>query len=435
MLPAFEIVDRRRPVALVAPIARDVDVEGDVDHDLPRPAPYVAVQAEVSGPARLELTADGPGLAAVSDGRHCWLEIGGTRHRSRRYGALEAPADELALVVTGPQVTALTRNGDAWTARARSDLRELLPVHDESWCGALRVRTTGADRVQAGGYGQVGLRDLRLATTAQGSPVTLPDGRLVLTATHAGLGHFPTGHTGVWALDPQALGWEHLADLWFRRPDRPGVYGDHATHLVRDADRWLVATSTWGDFEPEPGRLRVTLATTDADLLGGQHVLDTEELPLPTGAERSVGVWDPHLVHTGTEWLVGFVSARRYFRFHPCLASGPDLARLVPRAQAARRRATEGTTLARLDGEWRVLASDGRDGRRGQQARWPVFNLALTEVASLDAPYPSNIPWPTLTRLPDGSWLWVTFNGRRWGGGLLGYGTHGEVVAMRSAPT
>ena len=62
-------------------------------------------------------------------------------------------------------------------------------------------------------------------------------------------GFFDTAHTSVWRLDPGSLDLEHTADLFFRRPDRPGVFGDHATHLVRTADGWLVATSTWGDFE------------------------------------------------------------------------------------------------------------------------------------------------------------------------------------------
>ena len=50
----------------------------------------------------------------------------------------------------------------------------------------------------------------------------------------------------------------------------------------------------------------------------------------------------------------------------------------------------------------------------------------------MDAPYPTNIPWPTL--VPDGdSWLLVGFNGRSYGGPLPGYGTHGDLVFLRPA--
>ena len=148
----------------------------------------------------------------------------------------------------------------------------------------------------------------------------------------------------MWTLDPAALELEHRADLFFRRPDRPGVFGDNATHLVRDGDRWLVATSTWGDFDqpPQPGRSAVTLAETAADLTSGRHVLDTRPLLLPTTGLRSVGVWDPHLVRTGGEWLVGYVSAQRFFRFHPMVASGPSLDELTLRGAATDRRRHRG---------------------------------------------------------------------------------------------
>ena len=53
-------------------------------------------------------------------------------------------------------------------------------------------------------------------------------------------------------------------------------------------------------------------------------------------------------------------------------------------------------------------------------------------VGALEAPYPSNIPWPTVVRLGDGSWLLVAFDGTVYGGPLPGYGTHGDVVLMRA---
>jgi hypothetical protein len=55
----------------------------------------------------------------------------------------------------------------------------------------------------------------------------------------------------------------------------------------------------------------------------------------------------------------------------------------------------------------------------------------MSELAMLDAPYPTNLPWPSLAEV-DGGWLLATFNGRRAGGDLLGYGTHGDLVVMRS---
>lgn len=439
MLPRLEIVRRARPVDLVAPIARALDADGDVSAaPLPQPAPYVAVEAEPDGDRgsvalHSALHSGAHSVEAWYERGRIGLRVGGRELTSRRYAAAPAPRDRLALTLTGTLVTALSRGPGGWTAHARARLTA--PTTDEGWCAALSVTTRGAARVRAGGFGQVGLRDLRWVSEASGDPIRLPDGRLALTATHAGLGGFTSGHAGVWALDPASLHLEHLADLYFRRPDRPGVYGDHAVHLVRDGARWLVAASTWGDFDRKPGRLRVTLAETERDLLAGRHVLDARELPIPTGPSRSVGVWDPHLVRIDGVWHVGFVSAKRFFDFHPGLATGPTLDELTFRASAPDRRATEGTTLLRVDETWRVLASDGRDGRRNQRERFGVFDLDLAEIGALDAPYPTNIPWPTLTRLPDGSWLMATFNGRRWGGELPEYGTHGDVVFLRARST
>jgi hypothetical protein len=240
----------------------------------------------------------------------------------------------------------------------------------------------------------------------------------------------------VWRFDPDSLELTHRSDLYFRRPGRqarPGVYGDHASHLFRDGGTWRVATSTWGDFDRDrdDARVAVTLAESSADLTTGVHVLDTRPLELPTTGLRSVGVWDPHLVRTAEGWLAGYVSARKFFQFHPVIAEGPDLATLSLRAAATDRRATEGTTLLRLGGAWRVLASDGREGHRGQRERYPVLDLDLAETGTLDAPYLSNISWPTLLE-HDGSWLMIGFNGERWGGPLVGYGSHGAVVVART---
>ena len=445
MLPRLEVVRRLRPIDLVVPDSAVTvsGASGGARASLRLSASYAAVVMplrETTG--TLALHVGGHRLAGHMDGAAAWLTTGpdgssGTVHRSRRHGTAARPPGEVALTLTGEQLTLLTRDDGprtTWTARARVDLgdrRRPLPVdlRDPGVLAAVEVETSAP--ATAGRFGQLGLRDIRVVTRRDGTP--LHEGsELLLTATSAGPGFFDTAHTSVWGLDPASLDLRHRGDLFFGRPDRPGIFGDHATHVVHDDGRWLVATSTWGDFradDPDRG-VRVTIAVTDADITRGEHVLDTDELPLPTDGFRSVGVWDPHLVHTGEEWLVGFASARKFFRFHPALAAGPSLDRLALRGAATDRRATEGTTVLCLDGEWRVLASDGRDGRRGERARYPVFDLGLAEVGELAAAYPTNLPWPTLVETPAG-WLMITFNGRPTGGPLLGYGTHGEVVVQR----
>lgn len=417
---------------------------------LPRRAPYVGVQAVLApsppGPtedptAGLAVTLTGQGLAlrGVLEAGEARLELtgsGGTRVlRSRRSGRVTGPVEALGLVLAGTHVVVLTRTAGRWTGRARTDLVDGdVPVRDPAWLAGLVVGHEGpVAHLTAGGHGQLGLRDVRLVTHADGTAYDDGSGLTWLCATSAGPGQFGTGHTSVWTLDRSTLEVAHTADLFFSRPGGTAVFGDHATHLLRDGDTWLAATSTWGDLDPvrDGARVEVLLARSTGDLLHGVHVLDTEPLALPTQG-RCAGVWDPHLLRTGDGWLVGYVQATRFFRFHPVLAHGPTLDSLVVAASDPRRRATEGTTLLPRPDGLVVLASDGRDGRRGQREQWVVLDGDLRERGVLAAAYPTNIPWPTL--VPDGDgWLLVTFDGTRHGGRVCGYATHGDLVVFRGA--
>ena len=270
MLPSFEVVARRRPVRLLVP---DTSLPGAV-------APYVAVE----GAPAAELTlASGEVVLTATYDETVTLHVttGGrtTSHRSRRSGRPEAEVEAVALALTGPQVTAFTREAGQWVARSRYDLTDRHDVHDESWLAGLEGSAAG------GRFGQLGLRDLRLVSEADGTPVRDGD-RLLLTATSAGPGGFPIGHASVWALDPQTYELEHRADLFLRRGGR--VFGDHAVHLVRDGDRWLLAASTWGDFDRKERPVGVTLSESTADLTArrarpGQPAAPAADHRLPVG--------------------------------------------------------------------------------------------------------------------------------------------------------
>ena len=59
-----------------------------------------------------------------------------------------------------------------------------------------------------------------------------------------------------------------------------------------------------------------------------------------------------------------------------------------------------------------------------------MLDLDLREVGIIDAPYPTNIPWPTV--VDDGSLMLVGFDGEGYGGRVVGYGSHGAVQFARS---
>lgn len=446
MLPEFDLAARLRPVDIISPLTLHRLPGGR--HRLPRPAPYAAASAPADPWQRTELEFGLGGRRFVGwyspDTRRTGLDVHGVgeiaSHRSRRHGRVgrHAAIAELALVLTGHHVALLTRaQDDTWETRARIELRDVAPElnpHDPDTLATLEV--AGPDGLLAGGFGQLGLRDVRWVSDADGTPVR--DGNLLLfSATHAGPGFFDTGHTGVWSFDPDTFEITHRSDLYFLRADStgaPGAFGDHATHVVRHEGSWLVATSTWSDFDLRRPTVGVTLARTTAEVLDGEHLLAAEPLELPTRGLRSVGTWDPHLVHDGEGWVVAFVSASSYFRFHPAVATGQSLDSLALRAADIDRIACEGVILARLDPDstaWSLLASDGPDSPAALRQQYPVFDLAMNQTGTIRAPHLGNIPWPNIVRHGSG-WLMVTFDGTPAGGALIDYGTHGDVLVMVS---
>jgi hypothetical protein len=311
---------------------------------------------------------------------------------------------------------------------ARLDLRRPQTLSRMAYTWGVRSGRATLGDVRAGLFGMTGLRDPHLVQHADGSPV-VRDGKAYLTWTCAGLGFFQQAHWGVFALDlddPTRL--DQVAQLYSSRDGM--VLGDHAGQLVRDGDHWLVATSSWGDFERgRRGRpVHTRYLATTADLLHGVHLLQTRRLDLPT----EVGAWDPGMTRIDGRWHVSFVESpsQAPFDFHPALAVTDDPVpweglRLA--GTAADLHKCEGPVIARVADRWWLLASDG-DARH-----YPVFDLAMHRVGRLDAPYPTNIPHPQLLPRGDGSWLMVTFDGTPFARRTMGYGGHGDVVVMTGA--
>ena len=442
---SFRIVSRSRPFALVSPGFETVAVEepslGELELGATAPpAPYVAVELDVrraSGTLVAGLAGDAGHVLGTWDGGRVTIEV---RADGRTATVASARARlprtcRLAVVACENQVTVLARTrrrGWRPLLTERRAVARLLDLRRPATLARLRPAygarggTPEVSSVGAGIFGLVGVRDLHLVLDADGTP-HVRDGRAWLTATCAGLGFFPQAHWGVFTLDlddPTRL--EQVAHLFSRRDGL--VLGDHAGQVVRDGDRWLVATSSWGDF----GRVGVHArhAVTGADVLTGVHVLETERTPLPT----VLSTWDPGLTRIDGRWWVPFVESpsQHPFEFHPALAAGPVGAGpwegLELQGAATDLQRCEGPVLTEVDGRWWLLASD-----RASRC-YPAYDLAMRRVGRLDAPYPTNIPHPQLVPLADGSRLLVTFDGTPFAGRRMGYGGHGDLVVMRSSP-
>ncbi|MEV7432043.1 hypothetical protein AB0N29_20715 [Nocardioides sp. NPDC092400] len=380
------------------------------------------------------------------------LTVGGTTETLGTAEAdLQAPF-QLAFAVTSTTVVAFADTGSGpvplvkATLDERLDLRE--PANLRTWTNSFGAEsgsgTVVLDRVRAGYFGQLGLRDPHLVTHADGAPY-IRDGKVYLTFTQAGLAFFETAHWGVWTLDLETYRLEQVANLFFQRDGRDLVLGDHAGHLVRDDAnrRWIVTNSTWGDFANDSVEINYTTLRSSTDVLRGVHVLRTRQLRLPTSElpSEAVGQWDPHVVKIEGRWYVGFVNARRFFDFYPALARSPrgaDFTNLSLVGADASKVETEGTVLQRFGGRWYVLASNGDANAAEIRGQYPVYDLQMKQLGILDAPHPTNIPWPMIIPVAERNrtrWLLVTFNGTQYYEPLLGYGTHGDTIVMEAQRT
>lgn len=368
------------------------------------------------------------------------VSVGGTRTRAATATAdLSGGPLRLAFVVNENYVTALVGRTGSWVPVVQHRVTELVDLRDPA---VLRAHSYGfggrgdgavvtLDGLEAGYFGQAGIRDPHVVQYADGTPC-IRDGKLYFTATNAGLAFFQAAHWAVWTLDLDDTGRiEQVATIFFGRDGV--VLGDHAGHIVIDDDgSYHVAASGWGDFAFEG--VAVRYVRTREQVLEGVHVLASERMPLPT----DVSSWDPSMTRIDGTWHVAFVESPyqdpvRGFDFRPALARsapGGQVTELTRVGADLTRGETEGVILQKIGDRWYLLASDGDD------RIYRVYDLEVRFLGQLDAPYGTNIPHPQIVPVPDRGrtyYLLITFDGTQYYEPVLGYGTHGDLVVMRAA--
>ncbi len=447
----FSIVGQSRPFAVVSPgfeqvVSEPARVTGRQHSGVSPVAPFAAIEMDLDAARGAMtvglLTAEGDGVRVDHLPRRRLVRVvlvtGGTELviGRRRLGG-DRPR-RLGFVLCENQVTAVVDTGAGWEAVATErhqvaqalDLRDpaTLARHAYTWGPVRAGGSVALGQVRAGPFGLTGVRDPHLVQHVDGTPY-VRDGLLYLTMTCAGMGFFQQAHWGVFTLDlaaPERL--TQVAHLFSRRDGL--LLGDHAGQIVVDGDRARVLVSSWGDFSPAAG-VHVRQAECGLDVLSGVHVLDTVPFAMPTPHSS----WDPAATVIDGRWYVAFVECVGFgdpFEFRPALAAGPPGggwgAGLELVGSDTSLDQSEGPILARLDGRWRVLASD----RHG--SRYVAYDLSMREVGTLPAPYGTNIPHPQLVPLPAasplGTELMVTFDGTAWCEPVLGYGTHGDWLVL-----
>jgi len=356
---------------------------------------------------------------------------GATEVVARTSCRLETPY-RIAATLTGTKVTAATAPAgtEQWTPVVTGEVRPIIdprrPEELRRYQHTYGGRDTRLSRVRAGYFGQVGLRDGHLVTHADGRPYRR-DGRLLFTFGNAGMGFSQEAHWSVWALDPAAPErMEQVAKLFFAHDGI--VTGDNAGQIVYDDERGRFVIVVCGGDLPVPG-VYVRHAQTDQDILTGVHVIANEKLDAPV----DLSSWEPAIGLVDGRWHIAYANVVQLapeLEFHPVLvaaAEGGDYHEgLTVRAADPGVRRTEGCVLHRFDTGWHLLATDDADHE------YRVYDLALRQLGTLQAPFLPGGPHPQVVPLDEGDdWLLVTFANVQFHEDVLGYGTEGDVVIMR----
>ncbi|MFC4858068.1 hypothetical protein [Actinophytocola glycyrrhizae] len=422
----FRIRHQYRPFDLIAPGFEQYDAParpGGASTGVRPVAPFCAVVTRAAGAVEAGLTGAGTSvLGRYAEGTATIeVTVGGVTTVVASAAAALTGEFGFAVVVNENAGTVLADTGTGWQPLLtnRDGVRALVDLRDPRVLRRLSYGYEGAvGRVRAGYFGQAGVRDPHVVQYADGRPV-IRDGKLYLTLTNGGLGFFQQAHWGVWTLDladPARL--TQVAQLFFARDGV--VLGDHAGQIVLDGDEFVLAMSSWGDFDF--AGVHVRYVRTRANVLSGVHVLPTKPMPLPT----TVSSWDPAMTKIGGRWHVAFVESPAQspaFVFHPALASGRTLESLARVGADTTLDQTEGTIIQRIRGKWYVLTSDG-DARVYRK-----YDLSMRPQGTLDAPYGTNIPHPMVFQYRNRYWM-VTFDGTQYAEPVLGYGTHGDFIVM-----
>ncbi len=380
------------------------------------------------------------------------------------------------------------------------------------------------DRVRAGYFGEAGIRDPHVVQYADGTPY-IEDNKLYFTFTNAGLGFFEKAHYGVWTLDlSDYTNIEQVGNIFWRNADSPTVpatkiLGHHAGQIIRDEEggQWIILASSWGDFGPQGGDRAVAPGTVTypdtgsngepvggdpndpnnppavvapyeppvdilyaeeagtpgglpltTNILEGVHVLDGKRHPVNDTPFPTEGKWDPGLTRINGRWYLPYVIALDLFTdFQPALARSPRGGSHLTATEFVGadwgKRATEGSIIQKLGGEWRMFASCGDDEPAQFQGRYPIYFLRAANPEAnendrqaaedgggqrlqfdgyLDAPHPTNIPHPMIVPITTRSggrtrtrYIMISFNGDQYYIERLGYGTHGDFYVMEAEQT
>ena len=304
---SFDIESRYRPFELIANEVGSADAPAHQGLQLSRTgpeAPFCAVEATVAGSSGKVLLGlaveDGDNLLGWYDADSSRVGIdvrSGGRKRTIRRRKVDLPTSfRLGVALCENQLTVLADTGDGWEPllTERNKIRALVDMRDAVRLGKHRyAHGYGEDpgqrltSVRWGLFGMTGIRDQHLVQHATGRRTSGTARRTSpAPAPASGSSSRPTGECSPSTWPAKRL--EQVAQLYFRRDGL--LLGDHAGQIVRDDDRdeWIVANSSWGDFDFKGVHVR-TPDHHRRHLSAGCTSWRRERTALPTDQSS----WDP----------------------------------------------------------------------------------------------------------------------------------------------
>ncbi|HEY8981845.1 MAG TPA: hypothetical protein VIU15_19945 [Streptomyces sp.] len=470
----FEITDRFRPVHVIAPRLVQYDTDrpggraaldrvrshGTVRTDQQPVAPWASVVLDVR-----ELGANGSVTAGLqtTSGEAVRVRYDAGADRAsvetvlssvvRTLASVEvrltAPF-QLAFVVTANSVGAFSSGGgyDAGIGRPwqplltdRGGVADVMDLNKPTQLNRFYYAFGGEGatfaRVQAGPFGQFGLRDVSLVRNADGTPYVDDDGVLHFTATSSGVGYAHQAHTSVWRMDPaDPVRMEQVGSHFFSYEGL--LMGNHGGQLVRDADRGRFIALSCGGNLPRPG-VTIRHGIGGEELLRGVYVIRSRRVELPF----KEAAWDPALRLIDGRWHWAYVNVTDFqpsLRFRPVLAAAArgrdyDEDVRIRKEDDYWPNNNEGCRLQQFGDRWYLLTSDA------ESRQYVVRDMEMRPHRALDALFPLGTPFPEVFPLtgPGGKdrWLMVTSDERAYEEGsghpVLGYGVHGDVIVMQAS--
>lgn len=346
------------------------------------------------------------------------VKVGGASNFSTGAAIGLSPPFTLALSIVGNWATLFTYSAGVWAKVTSYDFSGVLNFKTQNhslWYGCFGNVNPGADtnvtqwdNFKVGRFGGVGIRDISVLTTEDGTP--LVSGSIAtVTATMAGAsGGIQESSMGVFEVDLEKKEFTQTAVILFNRSG--SVQPDHAGQImVSNNGDQRILVSSWGDF-PSPPSIYYKFVAAGTDLTTGSHVIASPTELALTELPPGGGRYDPSLAKVdNTTWKIAYTATPVAANgFYPVIDESSDLSTWS--------NVGKDTTATRYEGSKLIKFGDTYYAMWGGQYDMKLYDQDMVYVGLANVISPgdgSTQPWPMI--FPYGNLnIILTFDQQRW---------------------